>query len=97
MVDEIRGVGSSSPQRTSNASAPAEEATSEKRADRPENAAAPSPSVEVELSEGVQRSEQQAQFDEAKVRELKDQIEKSNYPLDAEKIAEKFADLEQLL
>ena len=97
MVDEISGVGSSRPQKTSNADAPVSGATGENRTDRPESAAAPSPSVEVELSEGVQRSEERAQFDEAKVRELKDQIEKGNYPLDAEKIAEKFADLEQLL
>ena len=97
MVDEISGVGSSRPQKTSNADAPVSGATGENRTDRPESAAAPSPSVEVELSEGVQRSEERAQFDDAKVRELKDQIEKGNYPLDSEKIAEKFADLEQLL
>jgi anti-sigma28 factor (negative regulator of flagellin synthesis) len=32
-----------------------------------------------------------------RVRELKDQIEKGSYPIDTQKLAEKFADLEQLL
>ena len=53
MVDEISGVGSSRPQKTSNADAQVSGATGENRTDRPESAAAPSPSVEVELSEGV--------------------------------------------
>ena len=42
-------------------------------------------------------AEERAQFDEAKVRALKDQIEKGTYPIDTQKLAEKFADLEQLL
>ena len=97
MVDEINSVGSGRPQKTKQTDAPVGGTSVENSASRPERTAAPSPSVEVELSEGVQRSEERAQFDEVKVRELKDQIEKGNYPLDSQKIAEKFADLEQLL
>ena len=97
MVDEINSVGPGRPQKTKQSDASIGGGSIENSASRPEKAAAPSPSVEVELSEGVQRSEERAQFDEAKVRALKDQIERGNYPLDSQKIAEKFADLEQLL
>ena len=97
MVDELNSVGPGRPQKTKQTDASIGGGSVENNASRAEKTTAPSPSVEVELSEGVQRSEERAQFDEAKVRELKDQIEKGNYPLDSQKIAEKFADLEQLL
>ena len=97
MVDEISNVGPSRPQKTSNTDASVGGAGNDSASARTENSIQPSPSVRVELSEDVQRSESLAQFDEAKVRELKDQIEKGNYPVDPEKIAVKFADLEQLL
>jgi flagellar biosynthesis anti-sigma factor FlgM len=51
----------------------------------------------VELSESIKRSEERAQFDEARVKELKSQIEQGTYPIDTQKLAEKFSDLEQLL
>ena len=98
MVDDISGVGSGRAQQANQAAKPKESTNGEKRADQSEAAGSRAPSsVEVELSREVQRSDERAQFDEAKVRELKDQIEKGSYPIDTQKLAEKFADLEQLL
>ena len=97
MVDEISGVGSKITQQTNQAAASSESAREGSRVARAETATAPSPSVEVELSESVKRSEERAQFDEARVKELKKQIEQGTYPIDTQKLAEKFSDLEQLL
>jgi flagellar biosynthesis anti-sigma factor FlgM len=93
MVDDISRVGASKPQQ---AVKPNEDAPQNPRvADTTANTRPPS--VEVELSKEVQQSEERAQFDEVKVRALKEQIEKGVYPIDPQKMAEKFADLEQLL
>ena len=97
MVDDVSGVGSGRTQQTNQNAKPKESSNGEKRAVQSDAASARSASVEVELSREVQRSEERAQFDEAKVRELKDQIERGSYPIDTQKLAEKFADLEQLL
>ena len=96
MVDDISGVGSGRTQQANQATKPKESTNEERRAGQ-SDAASARPSVEVELSREVQRSDERAQFDEAKVRELKDQIERGSYPIDTQKLAEKFADLEQLL
>ena len=97
MVDDISGVGSGRTQQANQATKPKESTNEERRADQSDAASVRKPSVEVELSREVQRSAERAQFDEAKVRELKDQIERGSYPIDTQKLAEKFADLEQLL
>ena len=97
MVNDVSGVGSGRTQQTNQTANPKEGSNEEKRAVQPDAASGRSPSVEVELSREVQRSEERAQFDEAKVRALKDQIERGTYPIDTQKLAEKFADLEQLL
>ena len=94
MVDDVSRVGVSKPQQAnqavkSNDSAP--------QSPQVANTSTPPPAVEVELSKEVQRTEERAQFDEVKVRALKEQIEKGVYPIDPQKMAEKFADLEQLL
>jgi len=100
MVDDVSGVGASKPQQAnqavkSNDSAPQSPRVADTSTQS--TASTPRPAVEVELSKEVQRSEERAQFDEVKVRALKEQIEKGVYPIDPQKMAEKFADLEQLL
>jgi len=95
MVDNVSGVGSGRTQQA-NQTKPKESAN-EDRPTQSSAVTAPAPSVEVEISRETQRSEERAQFDEVRVRELKDQIEKGSYPIDTQKLAEKFADLEQLL
>jgi len=100
MVDDVSGVGASKPQQAnpavkSNDSAPQSARVAD--TSTPSTPITPPPAVEVELSKEVQRSEERAQFDEVKVRALKEQIEKGVYPIDPQKMAEKFADLEQLL
>lgn len=100
MVDDVSGVGASKPQQAnqavkSNDSAPQSPRVAD--TSTPSTPSTPPPAVEVELSKEVQRSEERAQFDEVKVRALKEQIEKGVYPIDPQKMAEKFADLEQLL
>ena len=97
MVNDVSGVGSGRTQQTNQTAKPKESSNEESRPVQADSGTGRSPSVEVELSREVQQSEERAQFDEAKVRELKDQIERGAYPIDAEKLAEKFADLEQLL
>ena len=97
MVDEISSVGSERAQQINQAPTPNESAREGNSAVRAETAPAPSPSVEVELSESIKRFEERAQFDEARVKELKSQIEQGTYPIDTQKLAEKFSDLEQLL
>ncbi|RPG23019.1 MAG: flagellar biosynthesis anti-sigma factor FlgM [Gammaproteobacteria bacterium TMED50] len=97
MVDEISNVGSSRTQQTNQTAKPKESTGDSAKSVVTEPTASRPPSVEVELSREIQRSEERAQFDEAKVRALKDQIEKGTYPIDTQKLAEKFADLEQLL
>ena len=95
MVDDVSGVGSGRTQQANQAK-PKESAREEKPAQSGASSA-PAPSVEVEISKEVQRSDERAQFDEVRVKELKDQIERGSYPLDTQRLAEKFADLEQLL
>jgi flagellar biosynthesis anti-sigma factor FlgM len=97
MVDNVSGVGASKSQQSSQTVKPNEGAPQSPRAADASTQSTPRPSVEVELSKEVQRSEERAQFDEVKVRALKEQIEKGVYPIDPQKMAEKFADLEQLL
>ena len=100
MVDDVSGVGASKPQQANQAVKSNDSASQSPRvADTYTSStpSTPSPAVEVELSKEVQRSEERAQFDEVKVRALKEQIEKGVYPIDPQKMAEKFADLEQLL
>ena len=97
MIDDVTGVGSGRPQQTNQAATPNESSSEERRAIQSDASSTRPPSVEVELSEEVQRSEERAQFDEAKVRQLKEQIERGSYPIDAQRLAEQFADLEQLL
>ena len=94
MVDDVSGVGASKPQQANQAVKPNDSAP---QSPRVADTSTPPPAVEVELSKEVQRSEERAQFDEVKVRALKEQIEKGVYPIDPQKMAEKFADLEQLL
>jgi flagellar biosynthesis anti-sigma factor FlgM len=94
MVDDVSRVGASKPQQANQAVKPNDSAP---QSPRVADTSTPPPAVEVELSKEVQRSEERAQFDEVKVRALKEQIEKGVYPIDPQKMAEKFADLEQLL
>ena len=97
MVDDVRGVGASKPQQANQAVKPNDSAPQSPQVADTSTPSTPPPAVEVELSKEVQRSEERAQFDEVKVRALKEQIEKGVYPIDPQKMAEKFADLEQLL
>jgi negative regulator of flagellin synthesis FlgM len=61
------------------------------------NASEPSASVEVTLSSEIRAGEGTASFDEAKVKEMRQAIESGNFPLDARRIAENFAELERLI
>ena len=97
MVDDISRVGASKPQQANQAVKPNDSAPQSPQVADTRTPSNPPPAVEVELSKEVQRSEERAQFDEVKVRALKEQIEKGVYPIDPQKMAEKFADLEQLL
>ena len=54
-------------------------------------------SVEVELSNEIRQAEGRADFDEARVKEMRDAIESGGFPLDARRIAENFAELENLI
>ena len=56
----------------------------------------PGASVEVKLSNEI-RSSESATFDEAKVQQMKQAIEDGSFPLDSRRIAENFAELEQLI
>ena len=99
MVDDISRIGAG---KTQQANQPPKTREGEgQRASasvqEPNSANTSAPAVEVDLSKEVQRSDERARFDEVRVRELKDQIEKGSYPIDTQKLAEKFADLEQLL
>jgi flagellar biosynthesis anti-sigma factor FlgM len=97
MVDDIGGVGTGKSQQANQAVKPRESTSQSQRSPEPEATSTRPPAVEVELSKEVQRSDERAQFDEIRVKELKEQIEKGSYPIDTQKLAEKFADLEQLL
>jgi flagellar biosynthesis anti-sigma factor FlgM len=97
MVDDVSRVGGSKPQQANQTVKPNDSASLSPRVGDTNTQSTAAPAVEVELSKEVQRSEERAQFDEAKVRALKEQIEKGVYPIDPQKMAEKFADLEQLL
>ena len=98
MVDDISRVGTSQSQQANQAVKPRQGANSGPGvSDSTESSSAAPRAVEVELSREIQRSEERAEFDAVRVRELKDQIERGTYPIDTEKLAEKFADLEQLL
>ena len=97
MVDDVSGVGASKPQQANQNVKPRESANQGQGVTDSDTTSTPPPAVEVELSKEVQRSDERAQFDEVKVRALRDQIEKGSYPIDTQKLAEKFADLEQLL
>ena len=57
----------------------------------------PSASVEVTLSNEILAGGETANFDEAKVQEMRKAIESGTFPLDARRIAENFAALEQLI
>ena len=54
-------------------------------------------SVEVELSDEIRLAEERAVFDEARVKEMRDAIESGTFPLDSRRIAENFAELENLI
>jgi flagellar biosynthesis anti-sigma factor FlgM len=97
MVDDISRVGASKPQQANQTVRPNDNSPQNPLGAASSTSSTPTPSVEVELSKEMQRSEGRAQFDEVKVKELKEQIEKGVYPIDPQKMAEKFADLEQLL
>ena len=97
MVENISGVNSSKTNRTDNASSNAKRSVEDASAGKAPETLRTRDSVDVELSEAVKRAEEKASYDEVRVRELKTAIESGNYPLDREKIAEKFADLESLL
>ncbi len=51
----------------------------------------------IELSANVKAEMEKASFDSAKVERIKESIRNGNYPIDLEKIAEGFVDLEKLL
>ena len=98
MVDDISRVGTSQSQQTNQAAKPRQKANSDLSVSDSAGSTQAAPrAVEVELSREIQQSEERAAFDAVRVRELKDQIERGTYPIDTEKLAEKFADLEQLL
>ena len=52
---------------------------------------------QVELSESVVRTIEDAKFDAAKVEALRLAIMEGNYPLDAKRIAENMLDLERMI
>ena len=64
------------------------------RAQEPDNAVR---SVEVELSDEIRQAEERAVFDDARVKEMRDAIESGTFPLDSRRIAENFAELENLI
>lgn len=98
MVDDISRVGNSQSQQANQAAKPRQDASLGSKASDSTDLSSNAPrAVEVDLSREIQRSEERAEFDAVRVRELKDQIERGTYPIDTEKLAEKFADLEQLL
>jgi flagellar biosynthesis anti-sigma factor FlgM len=98
MVDEVNGVRAGQAQSSAQAPRSNDKATREPApSERSSASSSTQPSVEVEISKEIQRAEERAEFDEAKVRMLKDQIAQGSYPIDSQKIAERFADLEQLL
>jgi flagellar biosynthesis anti-sigma factor FlgM len=97
MVDDISRIGAGKTQQANQPPKTREGEGQRARVQEPNTANTSAPAVEVDLSKEVQRSDERAQFDEVRVRELKDQIEKGSYPIDTQKLAEKFADLEQLL
>ena len=98
MVDDISRVGNSQSQRAKQAAKPRQDASPGSKVSDSTDLSSNAPrAVEVELSREIQRSEERAEFDAVRVQELKDQIERGTYPIDTEKLAEKFADLEQLL
>jgi negative regulator of flagellin synthesis FlgM len=51
----------------------------------------------VELSPSTLTELDRAGFDEAKVAQIKQELENGNYPLDPKRIAEGFAEIEKLL
>ena len=97
MVDDISRIGAGKTQQANQPPKTREGEGQRAPVQEPNTANTSPPAVEVEISKEVQRSDERAQFDEVRVRELKDQIEKGSYPIDTQKLAEKFADLEQLL
>ena len=97
MVDDISRIGAGKTQQANQPPKTREGEGQRASVQEPNSANTSAPAVEVDLSKEVQRSDERARFDEVRVRELKDQIEKGSYPIDTQKLAEKFADLEQLL
>ena len=98
MVDDISRVGNNQSPRANQAAKPRQDTNSgPKVSDSTELSSTAPRAVEVDLSREIQRAGERAEFDAVRVRELKDQIERGTYPIDTEKLAEKFADLEQLL
>ena len=55
------------------------------------------PDVHVDISAQLSSAESEAIMREAKVKEMREAIEEGRFPLDARKIAENFADLDNLL
>lgn len=98
MVDEVNSVRSGQAQSSAQAPRSNDKTTRESApTEKSSSSSNTQPSVEVEISKEIQRAEERAEFDEAKVRMIKEQIAQGSYPIDSQKIAEKFADLEQLL
>ena len=95
MVDSINSTtGSGTTNRANRGSVSAKEASDTAVAGAAAREA--SASVEVRLSEEI-RSSENASFDEAKVREMRQAFESGTFPLDSRRIAENFAELERLI
>jgi negative regulator of flagellin synthesis FlgM len=54
-------------------------------------------SDELVLSKTAESALANAEFDAAKVAQIKAAIEEGNYPIDAKKVAESFASLEKMI
>ena len=96
MADPISGVGGRSTQALRLAEADSRKNAEADSVQSGESGGTP-PQDRVELSEGLKSASSEAFFDADRVAELRKAIADGQYPLDAKKIAESFASIEDLL
>jgi negative regulator of flagellin synthesis FlgM len=95
MVDSINSSNSAAVAANKSAKASAQQVNREPSTSVASGEAAVS--IEVTLSNEIRAGEETAAFDDARVQEMRQAIESGNFPLDARRIAENFAELERLI
>ncbi|MDC1319558.1 flagellar biosynthesis anti-sigma factor FlgM [Litorivicinus sp.] len=97
MVDSISGVGGKIPTPIKSDPAKSDSSHLEPGLNKAANTETESNTDRIELSAEAKTELDKAGFDSEKVERIKQALSDGNYPIDARKIAEGFADIEKLL